>query len=83
MSIDRFGTHILNKFGQNSFTGSNTLNVVNINNVKLYYNIILPFIGTWNKSKQKYDLLQDGRPNIYFRLRKVMLKSLNLLKVCR
>ena len=76
MSIDKFGTNILNQFGQKSFTGGNTLNVVNINNVKLYYNIILLFIGTWNKSKQKYDLLQDGRDKYIFPFKEGYVKKL-------
>jgi hypothetical protein len=56
MSIDKFGTHILHKFSQKSSVSNNdrnTLSVININAVNLYYHVMLPFIASWDESKKK------------------------------
>lgn len=82
MSIDKFGTHIFGKLHNKSLEyfnqNLNTLNVVNINNVKLYYNIVLPFIGSWNEKKQKYDLLQDGRDKYIFPFKEGTIEKLDV-----
>jgi hypothetical protein len=69
MSIDKFGTHILHKFGQKSSVSNNdrnTLSVVNINAVNLYYHVMLPFIASWDESKKKYLLGQDNKEKYVF-----------------
>ena len=62
MSINKFGSHI---FIQKTSTDNkkyinsdiNTLKVVDINKVELYYYIALPFIATFDQSKNRYLVL--------------------------
>ena len=70
MSINKFGSHILSRDNNQKLTKNGVpdklVNVVDIHNVKLYYNIILPFIGSLNANKKMYKLLQDGRSKYIF-----------------
>lgn len=63
MSIDKFGSHIYGRDNQvNSPTRNDKLlKVVDESDVKLYYKIVLPFIGRYNEKANLYELLQDRR----------------------
>lgn len=75
MSIDKFGSHIFGgkDVGYNFPTetvGSETktLKFVDINNVKLFYNLVLPFLGVFNAPANAFELLQDKRVKYDFPL---------------
>ncbi|KAL1487697.1 hypothetical protein ABEB36_015604 [Hypothenemus hampei] len=67
MSIDKFGAHISNKDIKtitpttDDQINKNNIHFVDIRNVKLNYNLILPFIGEYILRKEAYALLQDKR----------------------
>lgn len=58
MTLDKFGSHILSKYGKNgdSLTSQNggTTNLVNISNVKLFYNVVLPFVGKFSSNDKNF-----------------------------
>lgn len=68
MSIDKFGSHLFKKSIETAPAGR-IYNVVDIKNASLYYNLILPFLGIYNKSTGKYELLQDKRTHYQFLLK--------------
>lgn len=68
MTIDKFGSHIF-KNADNVSSCTDTYKVVNIKDVKLYYNLVLPFIGIYEKKKNIYELLQDNRDSYLFPLK--------------
>jgi hypothetical protein len=43
----------------------NTFNVVDINNVKLYYHLALPFIASWNDIKKVYVVGGDKEKYVF------------------
>ena len=71
MSIDKFGKHSSKRYMSNNFDQSlltkhviETAEKITENftkDVKLYYNIVLPFIGRYNEKANLYELLQDRR----------------------
>lgn len=68
MSIDKFGSNIFgndknsNHLPTSSSNNNNQLlTVVDVHNVKLFYNLVLPFIGQYNKKEKLYELTQDKR----------------------
>lgn len=65
MSIDKFGSHIFGKDSKFSLstdtTKDNLLKIVDLSNVKLYYNLVLPFVGIYNPNATAFELLQDKR----------------------
>lgn len=74
MTIDKFGSHILNKNlptskaqSQRQQTEEN-IQFVSLNNIKLYYNLILPFVGVYNKLEELVELGQDKKKKYIFPL---------------
>lgn len=66
--IDKFGSHILKRPTSSlstsslpTSTTSQVYNVVDIKNVKLSYNLVLPFFGIWDESKKIFALSQDKK----------------------
>lgn len=72
MSIDKFGSHIFGK--DNKFNllpnvqvhGEKVLKIVDLSNVKLFYNLVLPFVGRYNPKEEAFELLQDKRVKYEF-----------------
>jgi hypothetical protein len=77
MSINKFGSHM---FGQKTLNGGekdiNTFNVVDINKINLYYHLALPFIASWNDSKNIYMLGQDNKEKYVFPFKVGIIESL-------
>ena len=71
-------------FGQKTLNDgkkdTNTLNVVDINKVDLYYNIALPFIATFDQSKNMYLLGQDNKEKYIFPFKNGIIESLEFPK---
>lgn len=78
MTLDKFGSHIFKKTEDiSSVSPQSTIgtqdnkiyNLVNVKDVNLYYYLVLPFIGTYNRTLKGYELLQDKRQHYLFPLK--------------
>lgn len=60
MTLDKFGSHILSKYGKEpSKNNVDSLNLVNIANVKLFYTVVLPFVGKHHPGEKNFLLAGD------------------------
>lgn len=68
MSVNKFGTHIFNE----NDDGDDDINkskqdltkcspVINFTHVKLYYVLVLPFVGSYNPNERNFELMPDKR----------------------
>lgn len=83
MSIDKFGSHIFGKDSKSSLGISNSeeniLKVVQLSDIKLNYNLVLPFLGVYNPSLSNksaaFELLQDKRLKYEFPLKSAIISK--------
>lgn len=61
MTVNKFGTHIFDKCDD----GDTSLKIVNIAEVKLFYVVVLPFVGRHNPAEKNLVLLGDGLRTSY------------------
>ena len=68
MTLDKFGSHIMNKYdktGSDSISQNNSIKFINITNDNLYYALVLPFIGKYDSKEANFLLAGEKNRTSY------------------